>query len=112
MSNQKAGGYLVDVSRSINGQPEYIGYDDFKPPLVQGELLGNQDGGGYYVDIGGDNIGGQAPIGRYNDSNPPIFNQKGGDLLNKKIKHLINYIKSGGNYTLPKYVLDDISKLN
>ena len=56
MSNQKAGGYLVDVSRSINGQPEYVGYDDFKPPCSQWRTFRNQDGGGYYVDIGGDNI--------------------------------------------------------
>ena len=110
VENMIGGGYIVDVSRVINGQPEFIGYDDFKPPLVNSQLLTNMEGGGFFLDIGKDNIGGKAVIGNYDDQQPPLFLQSGGNLLNKKIKHLINYISLNGDYKLPKIVLSDLDK--
>ena len=35
----------------------------------------------------------------------------GGSLLDKKIKHLENYLRSNGYYFLPKYVLEDLQKV-
>ena len=111
VENMLGGGYIVDVSRVINGQPEYIGYNDFKRPLVNSQLLTNMDGGGFFLDLGKENIGGMSPIGGYDDQQPPLFVQSGGNLLNKKIKHLINFISLNGKYKLPKYVINDINKL-
>lgn len=111
IKNMSGGGYIVDVSSIINGQPEYIGYDDFKRPLVNSQLLTNMDGGGFFLDLGKENVGGMSPIGGYDDQQPPLFVQSGGNLLNKKIKHLINYISRNGKYKLPKYVLNDINNL-
>ena len=111
VENMLGGGYIVDVSRVINGQPEYIGYDDFKRPLVSSQLLTNMDGGGFFLDLGKENVGGMSPIGGYDDQQPPLFVQSGGNLLNKKIKHLINYISLNGKYKLPKYVINDINSL-
>tara|TARA_B100001093_G_scaffold504376_1_gene560132 strand:- start:1573 stop:2172 length:600 start_codon:yes stop_codon:yes gene_type:complete len=102
------GGYHINVSQAINGNPEIIGYDDFKPPIIN--TKNNMEGGGFFLDIGKDNVGGKADIGSYDDQQPPLFVQSGGNLLNKKIKHLINYISLNGDYKLPKIVLSDLDK--
>ena len=108
IDNMIGRGYIVDVSRVLNGQPEIIGYSDFRRPIINSTLLNNMDGGGFYLDLSKDNIGGMAPIGSYNDKNPPLFVQSGGSLINKKIAHLINYISLNGNYSLPKYITKDL----
>ena len=110
--NQKAGGYSFIVEKAINGQAEVLGYDDFKPPVFVGELT-QQQGSGFYPDLNQPNIGGQMVFSGYDDNNPPVFIQSGGKkLLDKKIEHLTNYIISKGNYKLPKYILNDLNKLN
>ena len=74
----------------------------------------NQYGKGYYPDLNS-NIAGLPGIGSYREGNAPIFAgelikdiQFGGNILDKKIYHLQKYIKSKGNYKLPKYVLNDL----
>ena len=73
-----------------------------------------QNGKGYYVDLS-ENIAGKSVISSYQDTNPPIFAgdltegmQWGGSLLDRKIRHLENYIKRKGKYKLPKYVMNDL----
>ena len=79
-----------------------------------------QIGNGYYFGVGEPDIAGQPSVKSYDDFAPPIFvgelsedlvSQNGGNLLNKKIKHLETYIKKKGNYKLPEYVLQDLEKL-
>ena len=106
---QIGAGYSVIVDHAINGQAQITGYDDYKPPIFKGELT-EQVCSGYYPDLGKDNVGGQMIISSYDDTNPPVFIQAGGklSLLDKKIKHITNYIIQKGNYKLPKYILKDI----
>ena len=106
-----AGGYYPDLSSNISGQPEIRGYKDIKPPVLSAEVINNMDGGGFYLDLNAENVGGMTPIGVYDDRNPPLFVQGGGDGLNQKIQHLINFISAGGGYRLPKNVVDDIDKI-
>tara|TARA_B100000963_G_scaffold222068_1_gene193581 strand:- start:6456 stop:7388 length:933 start_codon:yes stop_codon:yes gene_type:complete len=109
---QLGAGYSVLVDHAINGQAQIMGYDDYQPPIFKGELT-EQQGSGYFADLGQENVGGQMVISGYDDNNPPVFTQDGGDfkLLDKKINHITNYIIKRGEYKLPKYVLDDIEKL-
>ena len=86
-----------------------MGYDDFKPPLFNHEIA-IQNGGGFYPDFNQPNVGGQMVYSSSDDNNPPIFSQEGGKLLlDKKIKHITNFIVNDGNYKLPSYVLNDIN---
>ena len=111
-AEQLGGGYSVIVDHAINGQAQIMGYDDYQPPIFKGELT-EQQGSGYFADLGADNVGGQMVISGYDDNNPPVFTQEGGDLklLDKKIQHITNYIIKRGDYKLPKYILNDIEKL-
>ena len=107
--SQAGGGYSFLVENNISGNPEVMGYDDFKPPLFNHEIA-IQNGGGFYPDFNQPNVGGQMVYSSYDDNNPPIFSQEGGKLLlDKKIKHITNFIVIDGNYKLPSYVLNDIN---
>ena len=110
--HQVGNGYSVVVDHAINGQPHIMGYDDYQPPIFKGELT-EQIGSGFYPDLRQENVGGQMVISAYDDNNPPVFTQEGGDfkLLDRKIQHITNYIINNGDYKLPKYVLNDIEKL-
>ena len=109
---QLGGGYSVVVDHAINGQAKIMGYDDYQPPIFKGELT-EQLGSGYFPDLSKDNVGGQMVVSSYDDNNPPVFVQAGGylKLLDKKIKHITNFIIKEGDYKLPKYVLNDINNL-
>ena len=111
-AEQLGGGYSVIVDHAINGQAQIMGYDDYQPPIFKGELT-EQSGSGYYPDLGKDNVGGQMVISSYDDNNPPVFQQGGVDLtvLDKKIRHITNYIINKGDYKLPKNILNDIENL-
>ena len=71
---QAGGGYSFLVENNISGNPEVMGYDDFKPPLFNHEIA-IQNGGGFYPDFNQPNVGGQMVYSSYDD-NKPIFSQK------------------------------------
>lgn len=109
-NTQLGGGYSFIVEKAINGQAEVMGYDDFKPPVFKGDLT--QQGSGYYPDLNQPNVGGQMVFSSYDDNNPPVFIQSGGKkLIDRKIEHITNFILKKGDYRLPKYIINDLDKL-